>query len=792
MKYLPALSSFAVFILVACGGGGAGAGAGGSSVPSASSISSSTLSAFSSASSLASSSANSSNFSSSSISSSAASASSAQSSASSAATSSVAADVTVLSSIDGTTPLILGYNNAHAMQGSNAQDWWRYSGVNGARVFLSASQLQSGISSKDGGITTKSGFIAQAAAVRANASNAAQTLSNTIIDFSSFEAQYAQMQSGNRYILAQWFPQLRALGVDILVNITASTSTFPLSSDTEYGNMWRIWQHYYAQAFLLSRDYGVHRFSMFNEPNGNGIAIDNWHLRLRIASDAIQAAVADMNTRYGKRLAVEVLAPNTANGATKYDDYTNGLYWGQYTVQNRHKDIWNTTQSSWKNFHVYNYQKYSMYTNDTGSSSGYIEDLESLRTKIAADTTGETAPALVLTEFNVRTNSSYDGKTENADTPSDYAALGANAVALSSHGAQQLYLFKFGQGASDAGSSYAVDKNGTHYVDNSSTGLNNYGGASATAEVWRLFNKASGSARSRLKFSSNQNSNVWLQITQDASNNVYLFIANKNTAARSLTFDLGTLALPEGSLATLEEVSEAYRGGIKQVATVQSHRLNSMTVAGNAVALISIYPAAKTTATQVTASADTTLIDGSYASTATASSSSLQVRADGTTSGRKAALIKFTLPSNISTVKRVLLSLNAASSASSSAAIYAQVYGVKYDNWSESSRWQDVSNVLSQNVAAGNQITNNVIANPGTINFIQGQLLTDSTASSEKWLDVTDLVKSQSDGAVSFLIAQVHRWDQSLQDGSSGDTQAAGIVLGTREGSQGARLYLYY
>ena len=275
---------------------------------------------------------------------------------------------------------------------------------------------------------------------------------------------------------------------------TCSPTTFPLAGATDYPGSWEIWQHYYAQAYLLSRDYNVHRFSMFNEPNNwSGETEADWMLRLRVCSDAIQAAITDVNSAFGKSLVAQIYAPNTANGESKYNTATDT--WGHDAVSNRHLKLNGTTDTNWLLFNFYNYQKYSMLTNDGGGLTGYIEDFDLLSSYIAADMPGETPFPLVLTEFNVRTGANYDSSSATQDDPTDSVALGANCVALTQRGANQLYLFKFAQ-TEDTTAAYGLAKNGTHYVDNISSACN-YGGATRTAEVYRLFNKAAQGGRSR-------------------------------------------------------------------------------------------------------------------------------------------------------------------------------------------------------------------------------------------------------------------------------------------------------
>ena len=53
-----------------------------------------------------------------------------------------AADITVNAGLAGKTPEIVGYNSGNYMPGSNTTDWWRYSGVNGARVWATPNTVE--------------------------------------------------------------------------------------------------------------------------------------------------------------------------------------------------------------------------------------------------------------------------------------------------------------------------------------------------------------------------------------------------------------------------------------------------------------------------------------------------------------------------------------------------------------------------------------------------------------------------------------------------------------------------
>src|SRR3954453_4599564 len=47
----------------------------------------------------------------------------------------IAVNITASGTIAGQTPEIVGYNSGHFMPNSNTADWWRFSGVNAARIF---------------------------------------------------------------------------------------------------------------------------------------------------------------------------------------------------------------------------------------------------------------------------------------------------------------------------------------------------------------------------------------------------------------------------------------------------------------------------------------------------------------------------------------------------------------------------------------------------------------------------------------------------------------------------------
>ena len=83
--------------------------------------------------------------------------------------------ITLSGSVIGSTPTTLGYNSGHFLPGSNTASWWKYSGVNGSRIFSSPSYMTPGSSTYFRSestlalsATTQAQFVTQRDALRAS------------------------------------------------------------------------------------------------------------------------------------------------------------------------------------------------------------------------------------------------------------------------------------------------------------------------------------------------------------------------------------------------------------------------------------------------------------------------------------------------------------------------------------------------------------------------------------------------------------------------------------------------
>ena len=657
-----------------------------------------------------------------------------------------AATVTLQTNIIGSTPAILGYNLGHFYPGSNTRDWWRYAGVNGARIFISPSQIESAgtIAAAAGlvGVSNQASFLACRAAMHTNQFNP------NYIPWSSITNNYNSndLYPVNHILVAPALTALHNLGIQICAQITASQSTFPITNTNDWPDLWGLWHHYYAQAFYLGRYFDVQRFEIYNEPNASGGPTQtNFLLRLQFASDAISNALADVNSLYGKTLSPVVLAPTLAGGAVgHWSD------WGLQMVTNRHVNFLGQSNPNFLLFQKYDYHQYDSSPGTFGS------DLATLNADLQSTMSPETPLPAVITEFNTHTAANFDNLTNTLDTPTEYADLGSICNELLTNQASELYAFKFSQ-VGYAGS-YPVQKNAMFYVDNTNSPYN-IGGISKGGEVYRLFNKG--------------------------------FAANSTASAVSLNLDLSALNLPASNHILLEEVSETNYGSGLLWTNLPANSVVAAPQNANTVWLLTA-PARPQQAEQIIfASDDAEVRDGANKNVNYGSATTMTARNDSaSTANRRAALMKFHLPTtNFAGIEFALLSLPAAC-ATSNCVAQAHVYFLTNTAWTQSAvTWSSAPN-LRQNIPAGAKITNSVIQGVGTNASIVGQIVVTTTTVSEKIIDLTDFLRGQTNQDFSILIVQDPRWDVALPALTTGDVQPDGVQIATTESGSGPRLRL--
>jgi len=683
-----------------------------------------------------------------------------------------APNLAVGTNVTGATPQILGYNMGTFWEGSNTRDWWRYAGVNAARMFLHPNNFP--LQGKDN-VTTSAEFLARKAALQAD------PLGSTSINWATFADRFANrnVESGGvaqRYKTDHTVGTLRQMGVSMLMQVTASEGFFPITSAGDWGGKWQLWKHYYAMAFHLARHFDVRRYQMFNEPdhpNAAGLLPSNWLMRLQLVKDAVTSAIADVNRLYGKNLVPLVYAPVTASSNVD-------AAWGGFALSNIRTDFLGQTNSAFRSFDRYNYHHYNSSPDSFGGR------VSTNRAAVAAALAGNPTLPLAISEWNVHTSAEFELRpTETLDTPAKFSRFGAIAAQLAGNRLDEMFVFKFTQTTS-AGNASGVVKNGMHHADWDNAPYN-HGAITQAGEAYRLFNRAAAPGGQLLSFSATGDAaNLDLVvIRQPAEGRYYIYSANQEATSCVLALDAKSWGLPEGAFATVQEVSATSNGGVIAVEEVKNGRLPARGQPGYSVRLYTIETA-PAQAQMIEVAEDAMLADGANKNSNFGSVTTLRARNDATNADhRNVAALKFAMPLVYGPdILQAVLVMPAASDGTTNA-VQAHVYGLTNNAWSSgSTRWTTMP-ALRQGIAPGKFISNNVIDNSPTGGAsIQGKIVTAGGNTTDARVDVSGFVRERfADGAtaISFIVAQDSRWDMEIVTQTPGDTQDGGVRIVSRE-----------
>jgi hypothetical protein len=694
-----------------------------------------------------------------------------------------AATLTVSAQAAAPTPAVSGANIAHFMPDSNASDWWRHTGLSGARVFLNAAHFNVAGSAPPGDaeVVDEASFLARRAALRSDPLNPA------FINWPLVSQRFNTVPSGNnRYVPDHAFGEIRRLGGNALAQVSLSESAFPITGPNDWRGRWVAWRTYYSIAHHLARHHGVTRFSAFNEPNHPDTRIEPepWLMRLRLASDAAASAVADAKV---PGLHPVFTAPVTA-GATgsPYTEY------GRPAVRTILDTFAAQTQPL---FHLYSYQQYNL------TPSSFAENLVNTRSLVTADLPAAAPmPRFAITEFNVHTGATFDAMPEHADTLSKAIRLAAISTRLMQAGADELYAFKFGMTAYPATRNYPVQKNALLYVDNDHPPYS-YGSITRSGDAYRLFTKAFAPGRSRLvtSLSGTGASDLVAAASIDpADDQLRILTVNESANSVPLSLNLADLKIPPGNIAIIEDVSQWRRGSARWVGEVSGPSLDFGNQPAQTVWLITLPTRPQriqdgTRQLVLLPAADTTLRDGPLAGTNFGSASTLTARHHPEIpEERSAAIIRFDLPPDWDPdeLELAFLSLPVAPINGGAATIHAHLYAMDHTHWSETSATWSNTPALRQNAPLGNQIRHGVVAGAGSFVHILGNLTASGTSYTTRQLDITRHLRGIQSPQAAFLVAQVPRWNVDIHQPTlpsswdelpPGDSQPDGLRIRSRE-----------
>ena len=685
---------------------------------------------------------------------------------------SVAQTVTVHSDVVGQTPSVIGLNSGNWIPGANTISYWRWSGVNGARIFTSAPSIEQNddIPGNGDGVNSEISFILRRTRVRANPT------SPSLINFAEFENGYQDSTTNFiDYNLA--YGTLSSNGIRPLAIINRTVGRFPLAANgtaTGWADRWEHWQHYYAQAYYLGSNYDVERYSMYNEPDHSSqdVSQADYLNRLQLASDAIQSALEDVNRDFGKNLVPNVIAPITAGGANEYfrrtdnsDTRDDNQGWGELVINNLNTNFLGRPDPNFQLVHTYGYQQYN------SDGRRYADDLEFIQNATVDDLDTNDLNGEVnfgLTEFNVHSNGVFADRPDDLNTPSRYARLGGMFTGLVNQQVDDLYIFKFDSNAEDD----FLQKNGI-FTNSRFDAPYNVGGATSAAGVLKLLTKGFVGAQSLLREPSHSVNDLDVCSSHNqAEGRYYVLSANERTSDRDLTFDLSALNVATGAIVQVEEVSEGNIVEVTQRIPMPANGRISIEQERESVLLISVPEMAYSVAT-LTPTDDATVRAGSGNQNA-GSSNNIFVRnivdSNNESNGRSVGLLQFDISSiGNDLVGRAVIEVNGEIDEGNPDFVVTHVFGVRGDDWNQDTvTWNDVNNLLN----TSQQGTRALIAD----NFVTGVSdtaeflghLTFSQNTETVSLDITDYLNRNLDDDLRLMVVREVRVDGEAADRSDG------------------------
>ncbi len=496
-----------------------------------------------------------------------------------------ATPLTVSAAVVGRTPAVIGYNLGENYPGSNVSAWLRYSETNGARIFFSSAAWPAAPAAWTDGPADEARFRAAVAALRREGPDPAVRAGHAAAMAKTYGGLTPET-IGACFTLSE----SHRLGAHILALLGHSTRGLPLDlagGAPDWFSRWTYWRGVYLNAAYLAEHYHVERFQLFNEPNhpnSASLSQADYVRRMQLGSDAIQAAVADVNRRLGRQLRVQISAPVSAGilvlrarPERRERDATTG--WGELLFRHRHDSFPGGSQAQPTLFHTYAFQAY------TRDAARLAADLSTLRAQV--DAAGGADVPLIVSEFNVSTAANFLKTKDTLDTPAYFSALGAISTAYMNAGLTEMYVFRLTQSDNFGGGN--IKKNGTHVVDNAGQ-LKNILRATKAAEVVRLVARGFKGARERLAPPVGTQERLFASAARDpATGTRHLLLANVGPA-QILSLDLSPWRLPVGCYYHVEEVSSDRDGEISARGQLAADGRLPLPLPATSVVLLALDP----------------------------------------------------------------------------------------------------------------------------------------------------------------------------------------------------------
>ena len=640
----------------------------------------------------------------------------------------------------GTSMTYVGFSSPNIVEGDNRGAWLRYLGVNGVRTWYTANRhVQKDDLHLGDSVATVEDFAKRRAEVRAD------PIRCGVIDWDVIASRAAnRFAEPKRSVATVDYANLllQKLGITPLCELNGA------SWDEHWQSAWRNWTTLYAWVFHQARTAGVCHYEYANEPETFAFKLKpGVYVRsLQINADAIHSAIADVNRLYGMSLTPVFAAPVLAGSGTS-ELAREMMRMIRTDFEGRRAD---PPLVEWFCKHRYNSRPRS-----------FVSEIDEMNSMMRAESPDGEALPIIYSEFNHSTGRMWarPETTFTCDTPVVFRNQASVWGLATRAGAKALYQFKFADGQKKANSvcKTLVREHDSNTPAGGGDGISDIGeigdigDSTKNAEVTRLFAEGFSAARPLLETGCRSaDINVSPLCSCDpATGRIHLWLPQPNSRTDyPLTLDLAGLAIPPGSLVQIKEVSAA-RFGETVLRMPVTEKPFAFVQPRDSVWLLSIEPRPSRLETlapeadgEVRQGADT---DGCFGKAAV-----MGVH-QGSDGNNRVSLIRFRLPADIGTARRVLLRLHGQVDGPDGEAFDHLVYGTAATDWDEQTLNARQAPGICRTVSAMAKV--DLDTRPvGHLCFVPG------APARPAWLDVTGYAAEHPGATVTFVLIKEKKY----------------------------------
>ena len=650
----------------------------------------------------------------------------------------------------GTSMAYVGFSAVHLVEGENQAAWLRHLGVNGVRTWYTAGRHVRKEDLRLGeGIATVEDFARRRTAVRADPAGCG------VIDWEAIARRAASRFTEGRgtvYTVDHANLLLRELGITPICELNAG------DWDAHWQTAWRNWVTLYAWVFHQARTAGVRHYQYANEPETFAFELkpEIYVRSIQVYADAVHSAIADVNRLHGLSLSPVFAAPVLAGSGTG-ELGRNMMRTIRTDFQGGRAD---PPLVQWFCKHRYSARPYS-----------YEAEMDELNAMMRAESPDREALPIIYSEFNHSTGRNW-ARPETVftgDSPEVFRNQASVWGLAARAGARAFYQFKF---ANALRKSNSVCKTlvRDHDPDTPAGSSGDIGDSTKNAEVTRLF--AEGFAHARPLLDPGCRSAdihvIPLCSRDPATGRIHLWLPQPNSRADyPLTLDLRGLGIPAGALLQIKEVSAARFGETVQRFAVTNQPL-ALIQPRDSVWLIGVEP--QPSRLEVLApEADGEVRQGAEAEQCFGRTPVMGVR-QGADGNNHISFIRFRLPADLATARRVLLRIHGRAEGPPGEAFDHLVYGTPAADWDEHALNARLAPVVCRTVSAVAKV--DLDTRPvGHLSFMPG------APARTAWLDITEYVSGHAGAAVTFVLIKEKKYPED-------DFRAYATHFATREEKQ--------